>query len=73
MAIDGLPGSRQESSHLLHGDPREEGSRKVPPSPLNHPEPGRVEDAITQRPSHVNTPTPSPRSSLGLVSLVLCF
>ena len=34
MVIDGLPGSWWESSHLLRGDPGEEGtSQKVPRSP----------------------------------------
>lgn len=34
MDIDGLLGSLRESSHLLCGDPREEGTGKVPQSPL---------------------------------------
>lgn len=33
MVIDGLPGSRRESSHLLHGDPREEGTPEGPSEP----------------------------------------
>lgn len=65
MVIDGLTGSWRGSSHLLRGEPGEEGaSRKVPRSlpdrAGSHPEPGRLAAApqhTREHPARTHVPT----------------
>lgn len=57
MDIDRLSGSQRESSHLLRGDPREEGTPEGPSEPprwggCSHLEPGGLSAAPPQPITH---------------------
>lgn len=73
MVIDGLPGGRRESFHLLHGDLRGEGTPEGPSKTILSLECWRLTHQPIPERTHVLHTHLFEHSALGLVSLVLCF